>query len=254
MLLIDKLSYQSKLRYVNSSEKVLYAVLTLIICITSRSIAVAAVAFLINGILTVGKGGISLSHYLKLLLIPFTFLVVGTAAIMLNISAEPFNAFAVPVGRWYLTVSREGAYHAFRLCATALSAVSCLYFLSLNTVMTDILGSFRKLHIPDLIIELMMLIYRFIFVLFDQASSILISSNSRLGNKNFRTSVRSFGKMGAALFILSVKRSSVLYDALESRCYDGRLIVLSREKPVKKSEVIMILVYDLILILVWMCC
>ena len=32
MLLIDKLSYRSKLRYVNASEKLLYAVATLALC------------------------------------------------------------------------------------------------------------------------------------------------------------------------------------------------------------------------------
>ncbi len=38
MLLIDKLSYRSKLRYVNASEKLLYAVATLALCIISRSV------------------------------------------------------------------------------------------------------------------------------------------------------------------------------------------------------------------------
>ena len=36
MLLIDKLSYRSKLRYVNASEKLMYAVLTLILCILTE--------------------------------------------------------------------------------------------------------------------------------------------------------------------------------------------------------------------------
>lgn len=53
MLLIDKLSYRSKLRYVNASEKLMYAVLTLILCILSRSVRVAALVFVINGIFPV---------------------------------------------------------------------------------------------------------------------------------------------------------------------------------------------------------
>ena len=57
MLLIDKLSYRSKLRYVNASEKLMYAVLTLVLCILSRSVRVAVLVFVVNGMLTVEKGG-----------------------------------------------------------------------------------------------------------------------------------------------------------------------------------------------------
>ena len=58
MMLIDRLCYQSKLRYVNASEKFVYAMLTLVLCIVSRSPAVAAAAFAVNGLLTVGAGRI----------------------------------------------------------------------------------------------------------------------------------------------------------------------------------------------------
>ena len=61
MMLIDRLCYQSKLRYVNASEKFVYAMLTLVLCIVSRSPAVAAAAFAVNGLLTVGAGRIPFS-------------------------------------------------------------------------------------------------------------------------------------------------------------------------------------------------
>ena len=208
---------------------------------------------------------------LKLLTIPLAFLAAGTAAIRINISKMPLDAFAFSVGEWYITGSRSGLYQGWKLgewyitgsrnglyqgwklCATALAAVTCLYFLSLNTVMTDILGACRKLRLPSLLIELMLLIYRFIFVLFETASSIMISQQSRLGNRDFKTRVRSFGALGTSLFILSLKRSNALYDAMESRCYDGRIQVLSREQPVRVGEVVMIVLYEAVLIAVWFC-
>ena len=77
MLLIDKLSYRSKLRYINASEKLVYAVLTLVLCILSQSVKVAVLVFTVNGILIVGKGGIPLFRYIKLLTIPLAFLAAG---------------------------------------------------------------------------------------------------------------------------------------------------------------------------------
>ena len=129
MLLIDKLSYQSKLRYVNASEKLVYALLTLVLCVLSRSVKVAVLVFAVNGVLTVGKGGIPLFRYIKLLMIPLAFLAAGTAAVMINVSRTPMDAFALPAGEWYITGSCEGIRRGLRLCVTALSAVSSLYFL-----------------------------------------------------------------------------------------------------------------------------
>ena len=96
MLFIDSLSYQSKLRYVNASEKFVYAMLTLVLCIIGQSFLTAVSVFAVNGILTVGKGGIPLSRYIRLLLVPVSFLILGAAAIIINVSEVPLDAFACP--------------------------------------------------------------------------------------------------------------------------------------------------------------
>ena len=248
MIVIDKLCYQSKLRYVNASEKFVYAVLTLILCVASRSVLTAAVVFFVNVWLTVAKGGLPLARYGKMLLIPAAFLLVSTAALVVNLSRVPLDAFAFPMGGWYLTGSTASVLEALRLCCKAFAAVTCLYFLSLTTVMTDILGVLRKLHIPGLVIELMMLIYRFLFLLMETASAIITSQNSRLANRDYRTKLRSFGGMGSALLVRSIKRSGALYDAMEARCYDGELKVLPEERPAKKREILFIAGYETVLL------
>ena len=112
MIVIDKLCYYSKLRYVNASEKFIYSIITLLFCVVSRSIAVALLVLLANGILTVKKGGIPLSRYRKLLMIPLAFLFLSTLAIIVNISRTPLDAFALSVGSYYITGSRASL--AFR--------------------------------------------------------------------------------------------------------------------------------------------
>lgn len=56
MIVIDKLCYNSRLRYENASEKFAFAVITLCICVMSRSTAVAGIVLAVTGILTVWKG------------------------------------------------------------------------------------------------------------------------------------------------------------------------------------------------------
>lgn len=249
-LMIDRLSYQSRLRYINSGEKAAFAVMTLILCVAGRSVLLGILVFAVMGILTVGKGGIPFSCYRRLLAVPLSFLLLNTAVLSLSIRETPLELFAVPFGGWYLTAGAETLGYGVRVFVTAMAAVSCLYFLSCSTPMTDILGVLKRLKCPRLLIELMLLIYRFIFVLLDSADSIHISQVSRLGNRDYPTALRSFSGLVTALFIRSVRRSGRLYDAMESRCYDGVIAVLHEDRPAKAGEIAWILGFELLCVLI----
>lgn len=249
MLIIDKLSYQSKLRYMNAGEKFLFSVATLVLCIVGRSVMICLPVLALMSLLTVWKGGIPLRRYLKLLTIPLLFLLVNSLILGLSIRQTPLEVFAVSFGNWYLTASWETLRYAVQIFVTAMAAVSCLYFLSCNTPVTDILNALKKLKCPKLLIELMLLIYRYIFVLLDCAHAISISQKSRLGNVSFRQSMRSFGQLASALFVRAVNRSGILYDAMESRCYDGDIRVLSENLPPKKEELLLIICFEALLLI-----
>ncbi len=246
---IDRYAYRSALRNVNAQEKFWFAILTMIICVAGRSVLVSGAVFLLNGYLTVAKGGLSLKKYGKLLTIPLVFLVLGTLTVWVNLGDTPMDAFALPLGNLYLTGSVDGIRQMAKLFCIVMASVSCLYFLSLNTPMTDIIFVLEKIHIPRLVIELMMLIYRFAFILFSTASSIMTAQRARLGNRNLAASVRSFGKMGAGLFVKALKKSDALYISMESRLYEGRLRVLHKVCPAKKGRIAAVGVLELALIL-----
>lgn len=249
MMVIDKLCYHSRLRYENAGEKFAFAMITLLICVISRSIAVASIILLVMGILTVYKGGIPLLRYLQFLTVPFTFLLLSTLAVMLHISNTPMDLFAIQFGKWYLTTSYYSFFYGLQLILTASASVSCLYFLSFTTPMPDILEVLRFLHCPKLFIELMLLTYRFIFVLLKTASAIATSQSCRLGNRNYKTAMKSFGMLGSALMLRTVIRSGKLFQSMEARCYDGTIHVLSQTKPPKKKVVVEIILFDTALLL-----
>ena len=148
MIAIDKLCYNSRLRYENAGEKSAFAVITLCICVMSRSIAVAGVVLAVTGILTVKKGGVPVFRYLKFLTIPLAFLLLSTLAILFHIKREPLDLFAIPLGGWYLTAGTDSFFYAVQLVFTALAAVSCLYFLSFTTPMPDILEGTQEASLP----------------------------------------------------------------------------------------------------------
>lgn len=236
MMIIDKLAYSSKLRYKSPGLKASFAVGSLLICVGARSFIVSLITLAVMGGLAVLSSRISLLRYLRLMVIPFGFMVFGAIAIVVNITNIPMDLISFPIGGKYLAISHSSLTEGVRLVTVALASVSCLYFLTLTTSMLDILSVMKKLHCPKIMIELMMLIYRYIFVVLDMAAAITTSQNCRLGNKDFMTELRSVGQMLAVLLVRSLKKSGALFDSMESRCYDGEIKVLSECYPVDARE------------------
>ncbi|HBE78411.1 MAG TPA: cobalt ECF transporter T component CbiQ [Firmicutes bacterium] len=251
MLYIDRYAYCSRLRDTNPLEKFIFAFTTMVICLWANSIVVSIVIITLMIGVAVLKGGIPLSFYLKLILIPFSFLMIGVLTIAINVIVESskmlwgFQIFGYTLG--FTVQSLELAAKVF---FKALGAVTCLYFLSLTTPIADILSVLKKFKFPVLFLELMILIYRFIFMLIETADQMFLSQISRLGYYGLKNGLDSLGQMGSTLFIRSYKRSQDLYITLEARCYQGKLEVLEEVYPISKSNLLLIFLAESVLIMI----
>lgn len=251
MIQIDKISYSSKLRYKSANLKSFFAVCSLLTCVISRSIVISSITLIVMGCLAIFLSGTSFRYYLHLLRIPLIFLILGTIAIIINYTGNPENALvSIPFFDKYLVISQTSLLFSSKLIITALASVSCLYFLTLTTPMTDILTVLKKIRCPALLIELMLLIYRFIFVLLDLSHELSNAQKSRLGNKDFKTSCYSSGSLMAILLVRAFQKSSYLYDAMESRCYNGTVTVLDENYPATKKSIVYVLSFEVFLIVI----
>lgn len=250
MIMIDKLAYSSKLRFSSPFLKSFFAVATLLICVCSSSYITSLFVLAMMGGCAVYYGTVSFAYYMKLMLIPAVFLLLSTVTIILNVSKMPFDLWAVPIGDYYLTCSKEAMSMALHLILRAFACVSCLYFLALTTPMVDLMEVLRRLKVPGVLIELMMLIYRFIFILLEAAGFILTSQKCRLGHKDAGTSIRSTGKMLAVLLVRAYQKADRLYDAMEARGYDGTIRVLYVTQRATKKQVAVVVILEIGLVIV----
>ncbi|WP_143315720.1 cobalt ECF transporter T component CbiQ [Clostridium sp. HBUAS56017] len=248
MITIDKLAYNSNLRHKDPSLKSFFAISILLICVIARSNIISLVTLVLMGAITLLYNNISLTYYLKLLTVPFLFLLLSSVAIIFNITTYPLDLFSLEFGSHYLAISSNSLFFTINLILTAISSISCLYLLTLTTPFTDLLSVFKKIHCPFIIIELMLLIYRYIFVLLDIALTIQTSQKSRLGNKNFKTSLYSMSQMLSVLLIRSFKKASTLYDSMESRCYNGEIHVLNETYEICTKDILVVILIEVFIL------
>lgn len=231
MISIDNYAYNSKLSNSNPIEKLLFSLLTMFICIYSNSVFISMGVILFMSYVSIVKGGVPLSLYLKLLLIPTVFLITGVLTIAINkLDSSTGALFYIKIYNTYIGCTSESLWTSLRTFCKSLGSVSCLYFLTVTTPMTNILLALKKLKVPVLFIELMSLVYYFIFILLNTSANIIISQNSRLGYLNLKSSIKSVALLCSNLFIKSYKRSFDTFTALESRGYNGYLNVIEVEE------------------------
>jgi cobalt/nickel transport system permease protein len=251
MFSIDKLAYISELRRVNPIEKFIFAIFTMFMCIALNSAMISIIVLILMSGITVFKGKIAFGTYVKLMSLPLAFLIVGVITIAINVVHSSDNLiFGFNVLNIKLGCTTESFEAATTLFLKSLASVSCLYFLTLSTPVFEVLTVLKKLKVPKLFIELMGLIYRFIFVLLDTVNMIYTSQNSRLGYSTLRLGYNSLAKLISSLFISSYKRSQDIYTAMESRCYDGDIDLIEENYQSSAKNILLIVFTEITLLII----
>ena len=231
MRVIDRYAYGNALRLVDPSYKVGLAMLVVLLCLVlNRPISsLLAIAWMVG--ITVGMAKIPVGVFGRILLAETTFLLLTTIGVVISVSTQqPDLIWQTNVGFLWLSASPDTVQQGIQLVTRALGAVSALNFLALTTPLTDIITLLQRWNVPAYLIDLMTVMYRFIFVLLDTLEQMIVAQESRLGyHAGYRRAMGNAGQVGARLFINSFQRSRQLETALTARGYAGELRVLTPE-------------------------
>jgi len=235
---IDRYAYVSNLRKWNASCKAILAVGALVTTLAAGNLWISLMTIVFMGTLSVAGGGVRLRDYLRLMMIPALFLALGTIAILIQFGSGSGETLArLRFFSGYLYITKAGLTQSLNLVCKAFGAFSALFLLTLSTPMGEIITILRKLRLPGILVELTRLIYRYIFILIEQNGRQKEASASRLGYKDWKTSLRTFGGEMANLFVVSMKKAESYYDAMEARGYDGGCLFWEEERPVTPAPI-----------------
>lgn len=120
-----------------------------------------------------------------------------------------------------LTVHHDGLVRGGELALRILAGMSVLLFFTLTTPLAELLRGARFFWIPATLVELALLMYRYIFLLFEEGLRIRAAQRARLGFRDFRTSLRSVSTLGGMLLLRSYDRAGQSYEAMRCRGYRG---------------------------------
>ena len=237
-LSIDILAQNSRLNRVNPTLKFWTILILIVLCVSARNSVTGLFLAFAMLLLTVFAGGLALHDYIHLLMLPITFLMVSSLALLFDITAQSTGVFNFQIFEFWLCISVGAQSKTMLVIARVLGAISCMYLLSLTTPMPELIGVLRRTHCPEVLIELMYLIYRYIFILFSMYRAMRDAAASRLGFADHRTNMRTSGNLYANLLSRSYRQANKHFDAMESRCYDTGIRFLERREPVTRTQAV----------------
>lgn len=250
MLYIEQFVYSNKLRNTHPLERIIFALITMALSLIVSDWRIHILIILIMISLLIFKAKIDWGVILKLMTIPLGFLLLGVITIAIQISSREldflyfFTFFDYNIG-----ITTGSVEMALKTLTVSLSTVSCLYFMALTTPMVELIYVLKILRVPESIIELMALIYRFIFVFINTAFNIYYAQQARYGHSSFKKSLNSFAMLFANLWGKAFFKSKNLLQSLESRGFEGNLKVLNPEYKFSIKNILFFGFLDLIIII-----
>jgi cobalamin biosynthesis protein CbiM/cobalt ECF transporter T component CbiQ len=246
---IDSFAYTNQLARTSPATKILFAASMLILSVLSPSPIVPITVFIVSLVLILVVAQIPLRFYFDLFIYPLIFAAVSCVLIALFFgNGAPLLQVPFPGFTW--TIYSNGITTALATFFRVLGGVSALFFLVLTTTMNDVFISLRKIHLPKVLVEISLLIYRYIFVFMEVASKMTTAQKLRLGQTGWLKRIRQTSLLAANLFIRTLEQGERTFTAMSARGYDGNIRVLEDQPKPSWATIAGIVIFDIMLALI----
>jgi len=160
--------------------------------------------------------------------LPFTL-----AALTVVFSTPGRVLWSVPLPGFLLSITEAGVFRFLSILARSYLSVQAAVLLAATTPFPDLLWGMRALRVPQVLVTITGFLYRYLFVLADEARRMLQAREARSaapdgkGGGSVAWRARVTGSMAGTLFLRSYERSERIYLAMLARGYDGTVRTLS---------------------------
>lgn len=228
MLYIDQFVYGNKLRHIHPLGKAIFVFIAMLIGLSvGKSVLHVLIMLVMYGLLYF-QAKIPGRVLVKTFLVPLVFLLLGAGTIALTISTDSREMLVYfRIAPYHFGFSAGGLNLAIETSFKALSLISCLYLLAFTTPLPELIYVLKCLRIPRTLTDMMIVIYRFIFIFMVSVVRIYTAQSARSGYSSLSQSRTSLGILLANIWGKAFIRAKRVHHGLVARGYEEDLKVLN---------------------------
>ncbi|WNS46558.1 cobalt ECF transporter T component CbiQ [Paenibacillus sp. MMS20-IR301] len=224
---IDTLSYNNALRQLSPLWKSFFAALMFLLAYTVHPLLQLVITLWMMS-WCILHAGIPVRAYGLLFGTALLFYVLSLPALLVEFGHPAAGApgiFRLPGTGLPVYVTAAGLQRAGLLLARVAACMSCFFFLMLTTPFSELLQVLRRLRMPQIVLELMLIMYRFLFLLSDAAHGMMLSRRLRGGRRGYKARLHETAAMAGALFGNTMHRYYGLSQGLLARGFTDEIIL-----------------------------
>ncbi len=202
--------------------KLALAIALLIASLASSTIFVPLLVLGIGAILLFYSTRFKFPRAIRLALLDAMFILLISTVILAFVtqgSGEPL--FTLDLGFMQLSLYPQGVELAALIFVRALAGVVVMLFFATSTPIPHFAQALRSLRVPAYLAELVVLVYRYSFLLLEQLDVMYTAAQCRIGFRGTRNKFRTSGKLAVGLFIRSLDVADRSQNALSCRNFHG---------------------------------
>jgi cobalt/nickel transport system permease protein len=219
-VLIEQSAYANRWREVAPAAKGCFALGGLVAAFVAGTPAATAGIALVLMAVTLLGARVSPWLYLRVAVPAAAFLAISSLSLMFSVNIDAQDGF-----RWQF--APDAMPRIATVASRSLASLAALLLLVLTTPLRDLISLLRRLRVPEVILDLMVLCYRMLFVLSEAMHDTITAQSARLGYATTRRSLHSLGLLAANLAVQVWQRAQGLATAALARNGGGSLRFLS---------------------------
>ena len=226
---MDALAYSSRMLNWAPLGKLLLVIVVLIANVMTDSVVTAFAVLAI---------GLVLMAYSTNMRIPFMLAVaIGEAILILIVACGIISINGDPSEPciWHadflwldLYMTADSFNQAWLVMIRAVAGITVMMAFATSTPIPHLAQALRQIRIPDEICEIVVLIYRYAFLLLERMDTMWSAANSRLGFTGFKRSMRTIASIAVGIFTSSMNLADKAQVSLDCRGYRGYFPIWNR--------------------------
>nr|WP_300141161.1 cobalt ECF transporter T component CbiQ [Propionicimonas sp.] len=220
-LTLDHAAWSSPWRVRSVRDKGVLSLGLLLAAVALPALPGGALVAVVSLVVLLGPVKVGWRRLLRIVWLPLVSILIGVATVAVSVSWD---------GGLRLQVTPAGLVMAGELAVRALAATLAMFTLACSTPMVDLFSAMSRAHVPEPLVEIAALVYRFTFGLLESAGAIHAAQEARLGYSSRRAAMRSASMGVAVLFLRSWDRARRLEAGLAGRGYEDNLRTLEPDR------------------------
>lgn len=229
--LLDTIALRSPYKNYHPTEKIVLTLICIYSILLTTSPFILGSYILLLFIFIYFKGRVPINKLGKMLLIPLPFISISCLSLLYSID-------------WgdgiQLRFLQSHIEPTSRIFLRNIGSILCLYTLMATTPLHHLLQGLETMRCPKVLIELVIIVYKYVFLFIDIASKTFAAQNARWGYTTYTKGLSSFSLLVSNLFIKSMNQGHQLFRHLEARGYKGTLHSISTFNKVNVIRITMV--------------